>query len=113
MEKAQWRYEVIVDKGRINRGLKVGLHRAGEKTRLTEESWNYGWIGSMWSENIEDVKDQVSIGFALTEQGVTWVLYPGRPDDWEGRKDGNIEEQLGDDDGNPHMKHRAWMSLWY
>lgn len=38
-KKAQGKNEGIEGKGRINRGLEVGGGRAGEKTRLTEESW--------------------------------------------------------------------------
>lgn len=46
-KKAQWRHGGIVGKRRINRDLKVGVYKAGEKTKLTEESWSYGWIGSV------------------------------------------------------------------
>lgn len=52
---------------------------------------------------MEDVKDQAGIGFALVEQGVIWVLLPGRLDELGGEK-GNKREQLEDDGAaNPHV----------
>lgn len=51
---------------------------------------------------MEDVKDQAWIGFALVEQGVMWILLPGRLGELGGEKE-NKEEQLEDDDANPHI----------
>lgn len=41
LQKAQWRRDGMVGKRRVNRGLKVGVHRAEEKTSLAEESWDH------------------------------------------------------------------------